>query len=436
MTDMSTSAASPPPTSPPFRSPRASVRSPTAPTRWEAPSPASARYWRWPYWDKESLYFVSNKALGQTEALKVRLYHDRFDNEINSFMDGTYTTPRTAGPGNVGPTGRSIYKDRTSGGSAELESFRFDRHDLRFVTHYKTDEHNEIDGNGVTNTTLKDTLFSFGAEDNIRLGSALTLSVGVARHQLQPDEFFRSDGVTYTLNDMSATDGHAGLFYDWSATARLYATVARKTRLPTLKDRYSQRMGTFIENPSLQPEQSMNYEVGYQGRPGAPRRRKRRCSTATSATRSSRSPMSREPCRRCGTSARCGRRASRSVCGGRWPHGWSWAANYTFTYMENVSSPNTRLTNVPRHKITAHASLHPFEAVDVVAFGEYDSSRWASSTVNLAGFTTLNLKAVYRPAKNIDLEGGVSNLTDEDYALADGFPSPGRMLFANVTYKF
>jgi len=110
--------------------------------------------------------------------------------------------------------------------------------------------------------------------------------------------------------------------------------------------------------------------------------------------------------------------------------------NYTFTYMENVSSPNTRLTNVPRHKITAHASLHPFEAVDVVAFGEYDSSRWASSTVNLAGFTTLNLKAVYRPAKNIDLEGGVSNLTDEDYALADGFPSPGRMLFANVTYKF
>jgi len=65
-----------------------------------------------------------------------------------------------------------------------------------------------------------------------------------------------------------------------------------------------------------------------------------------------------------------------------------------------------------------------------------NSGRWASNTVKLAGYTTLNLKAVYRPLKGISLEAGVTNLSDENYSLADGFPAPGRMWFANANYQF
>lgn len=32
------------------------------------------RYWRWPYWDKESVYFISNTALGNDHDLKFRVY--------------------------------------------------------------------------------------------------------------------------------------------------------------------------------------------------------------------------------------------------------------------------------------------------------------------------------------------------------------------------
>jgi iron complex outermembrane receptor protein len=70
------------------------------------------RYWRWPYWDKESLYFVSTTALGAAETVKLRLYSDRFDNEVTSYTNATYTTLRTSGQGSVA-TGRSIYHDRT-----------------------------------------------------------------------------------------------------------------------------------------------------------------------------------------------------------------------------------------------------------------------------------------------------------------------------------
>jgi iron complex outermembrane receptor protein len=110
--------------------------------------------------------------------------------------------------------------------------------------------------------------------------------------------------------------------------------------------------------------------------------------------------------------------------------------NYTYTNLENVSDPATKLTDVPRTKLTAHALFRPISAVDLIAFAEYNSSKWVSNTVSLEGFTTLNLKAVYRPAKNVSAEAGVTNLTDRNYSLADGFPNPGRMWFANANYQF
>ena len=44
-----------------------------------------------------------------------------------------------------------------------------------------------------------------------------------------------------------------------------HATVARKTRFPTLKDRYSYRMGQALPNPDLRPERAIHYEIGYRG---------------------------------------------------------------------------------------------------------------------------------------------------------------------------
>lgn len=93
-------------------------------------NPVGARYWQWPYWNKESVYFVSQTRLGDAERLKLRLYHDSYDNEITSFTNGSYTTLKTSGQGSVSG-GRSIYNDRTNGGALELESFRLAAHSLR-----------------------------------------------------------------------------------------------------------------------------------------------------------------------------------------------------------------------------------------------------------------------------------------------------------------
>lgn len=403
--------------------------------------PTAARYWQWPFWNKESLYFVSKTALGQHEALKARLYVDKFDNEVDSFTDSSYSVLKTSGSGSVS-TGRSIYHDKTQGGSLELESTRLSNNTFRLVTHYKQDRHEESDANGQLNTEFKDTLLSFGAEDNIQLAESLLLSVGYAHHQLKPDSVFNR-GNTYSLpGKQSADNGQAGLFYDLSERTRFYATIAQKTRLPTLKDRYSARLNTYIENLGLKPEESVNYEIGYQGTPwpGA----KAEAAIFYSDIRDKIQTVYQPGASSCSAINRCqmqnvGKvRSTGLELGLRSPVS-AWlevGTNYTYIEMENISSPGTRLTDIPQHKLTAYAIIRPFGPLQIVPYVESESSRWTSNTVKTGDHTTLNLKAMYTPLPNLDIEAGVTNLTDENYTLAYGFPNPGRMWFANANYRF
>ncbi len=404
--------------------------------------PADARYWKWPYWDKESLYFLSKTALGQHETLKTRLYLDKFKNETDSYTDGTYSVPRTSGSGSVS-TGRSLYDDETWGGSVELESTRISNNTLRLVTHYKTDKHRETDANAQLNADFEDTLFSIAAEDNIQLAEKWLLSVGYAHHELSAERMYKSDGSYPLPGKQRADNGQIGLFHDFTPNTRFYATIAQKTRLPTLKDRYSGKLGTYVPNPALQQEESLNYEIGYQGSPWAGARAEAAV-FYSEINDKIQSVFVGTVASKCSSSAKCQMRNVGEVhttgleLGLRTPlAGWlDVGFNYTYLDMKNVSSPATRITDVPDSKVTAYAVIKPIGTVDLIPFVEMNSGRWASNTVKLAGYTTLNLKAVYRPLKGVSIEAGVTNLSDENYSLADGFPAPGRMWFANANYQF
>ncbi|KHA78598.1 TonB-dependent receptor [Janthinobacterium lividum] len=397
-------------------------------------NPVGARYWQWPYWNKESVYFVSQTRLGDAERLKLRLYHDSYDNEITSYTNGSYATLKTSGQGSVSG-GRSIYNDRTNGGAVELESFRLAAHSLRFVASYKADEHQELDAKGVRTTWYKDALWTLGAEDSIALNAATELSLGVSRNALRPDTVY-SAGNAYTLpENQSATDIQAGLFHKMGPEAKVYATVARKSRLPTLKDRYSQRLGTYIENPNLRAEEALNYEVGYQA---SVRGLALDAALFYSDVKDKIQSVAnvagvRAQMQNAGRAHISGAELGLRGSAGAW---LDFGGNYTYTEMKNVSDRAIRLTDVPRHKLTAHAVLHAARQLDVVAIAEANSGRWVSNTLELGGFATVNLKAVYRPLPALTLEAGVSNLADRNYALADGFPSAGRTWLANAQYQF
>lgn len=397
--------------------------------------PATARYWKWPYWDKESLYFISRTALSTKETLKVRAYHDTYGNEVDSYTNGSYATLKTSGSGSVG-TGRSIYKDWTNGASIELESRRLNQHTLRLIAHYKLDKHVETDANDATMSVFKDELTSYALEDNVQLSAATMLSLGAGMHQMKPKDVF-SSGNAYSLPDKkTAHDWQAGLFHDLTSSDRLYASIAQKSRLPTLKDRYSQRLGTYIENPALRQERARNYEIGYQGQPwpGGQLQAALFYSDVTDKIQAVANVSgNKSQMRNVGKVRSSGFEVDARTALNRWV---DLGAAYTYTDLKNVSSPATRVTDVPQQKLTAQALLHPRGDLDLIGYAEHNSSRWASNTVELAGFTTLNLKLAYRPVKNVSVEAGVTNLNDKNYALADGFPSAGRQWFGNINYHY
>jgi len=406
--------------------------------------PSSARYWRWPDWDKESLYFVSSTALGAAEKLKLRLYHDSFDNEVDSYTDASYSTLKTSGRGSVS-TGRSIYHDRSSGGAIELESRRWAGQLLRAVLQQKSDRHREQDADDVVGARYEDTLRSAGLEDLIDLAPAWQLSLGAARHELRPDAVY-SASSDYALPDtQGASNLQAGLFHDLTPADRAYLTLARKTRLPTLKDRYSQRLGSYVENPDLGAETSLNLELGYQGRPlaalpgvtveAALFRSKVDDKIQSVFVAGGSSCSSDTPCQMRNVGEARVQGLELGARGSVLP--WlDLGGNLTALKQKNLSNPDSRLTGVPDRKLFAWARARTGAQWSWQATAESESRRWVSDTVALGGWTVFGLKASWQPAPALTLEAAVDNVGDKNYALDAGFPAAGRSWKADLRYVF
>lgn len=399
--------------------------------------PQTPRYWKWPYWDKESFYYISNFALTGAENLKIRGYYDRYDNKINSYTDGQYTTLKTSGSGSVS-TGHSIYNDRVKGGSLTLESNRFNAQQISLVGHYKIDEHREVDGNGTRNTHFEDKIWSLGIEDNVQFTPNLLISLGYSYHRMSPETVY-SVGNPYSLpDDQDASDIQIGLFYTGIDATQLYATVAKKTRLPSLKDRYSQRLGTYIENPDLEAEQALNYEIGIKS--DWIKNVHLEAAVFYSDIEDKIQTVSNVQDNLSQMQNVGEVRMSGLELAFRWQpsHWWTLGANYTYLDMENKSS-TAKITDIPAHKFIQYMQFNLLQNWTVQADLETNSSRWDSDTVKLSGFEIVNLQMSYdfnqfRYPWRFSL--GVNNVTDENYALAEGFPNPGRMWYANAKWSF
>lgn len=401
----------------------------------------TARFWKWPMWDKESLYFVSKTALGQHETVKLRLYHDKFDNEVDSYTDSSYSVLKKSGSGSVG-SGRSIYHDKTHGGSVELESSRIANNTFRLVAQYKNDRHEEVDGLGVLGADFEDSYKTIALEDAVKLGERALLTLGYAHHVLDPQKVYKP-GQAYSLPEkQTANDPQAALSYDLNQAVTLYGSVAQKTRLPTLKDRYSQRLGNYVENPGLSAEQAHNYEVGVKALPwgGAQasvayfvNKIQDKIQTVNLNGAATCSNVNQCQMQNVGEVEIKGIELSLTT-----PVGESLeiGGNLTRMQIENISDPTVKIVGVPETKMVLNAVWKALPAVKVVGFAEHNGRRWASNTVELGNFTTMNLKGVWEPKPGLTAEVGVNNLTDKNYALDYGFPSPGRMWFTNLSYVF
>jgi iron complex outermembrane receptor protein len=401
-----------------------------------------ARYWQWPYWDKDSVYFVSNTHLGSSSYVRGRAFHDIYDNALYSYDDATYTAQVKSS------SFRSLYHDYTVGASVEWGA-TLGRHTVRAAGHFKRDlhqDHNEAE-------PLKEfvgRIASVGVEDTFLLGPKLSLVGGISgdwQATTRAQDFQKSQILdllaTCRTTGASCGDAHGvnpqvGVFYS-VPTGLVRLTVARKTRMPSLKDRYSYKFGTAVPNPDLKAEHNATFEGGYQGTLGP----------KTSFQASIFYGRIDDLIQRFALQPNLSQ--LRNI--GRASHaGFEWdartrivprldvGANYTYLRRKNLSDPLTPLVDAPRHKGRVSATGTVTSFLRVVAGVEFEAGRRtqneAGTYLDVPSFATANLKGVWTIRGRVDAELGLLNAFDKSYWVADGYPEAGRTVLTTLRYKF
>jgi outer membrane cobalamin receptor len=99
-------------------------------------------------------------------------------------------------------------------------------------------------------------------------------------------------------------------------------------------------------------------------------------------------------------------------------------------------------TDTPNHKFFAFLNWQPIAALTIVPSADIEGRRWLQSATNVSvyyrggDFAVMNLKASYEVLQASRIEVGVTNLSDLNYLIEDGYHAPGRQYFANVRASF
>jgi iron complex outermembrane receptor protein len=395
---------------------------------------AKPRYWQWPYWNKESFYFLSNTKIDSNSYVKVRLYYDIFKNQLNSYDNATYT--KISKPYAF----QSIYNDDSYGGSAEYGTKIIKNNTLKAAVHYKRDRHREYNV-GEPQRTMEDNTVSVGIEDVYKPFARLQIMPGISYNMrnsagAQGYNSTTKEVFEYQSNNNNAWNMQVGVVYKLNENRIIRATVASKSRFATMKDRYSFGLGTAIPNPDLHAEHSLNYELAYSDVFFSKMKVEgslfySRLNNAIQSVSNVQPGLSQM--QNTGAAAFSGLEVSieyallRNVNTG---------ANYTYIERKNITNADIKFTNVPNHKAFGYLQYNPTKGSYIVASIEYDSKRYSTSYgTTAAGFMLLNAKASFKVLKYFAIEGGVNNILDKNYSLAEGYPEQGRNYFVTLAYR-
>jgi len=399
-----------------------------------ADSSVRPRYWRWPHWGKDSLYHIANKSLGQDAYLRLRAYYDTYGSRLESFDDSSYST-------RLRPSSFVSLHDDYSYGSRLEFGARPARQVLKTSFSFKADAHKEHNL-GEPERRFRARTLSAGLEDTVRLGSKTQALAGFSADRLDvlQAQNFRDGMVSpFPAGGLWALNPQAGLLHAWSPVDRLRFSFARKTRLPTLKDRYSYRIGRSLPNPDLKEERAEHWEAGYSRSIGSGTLLDAAAFYAT--LRGLMQEFSVGPqlfqFRNLGKVAHSGFELSARTDRLR-PA--TIHAHYTYLNRRNVSLPGVPLIQTPRHRASVQATATLRHRIQVAGDLHFEKGRWdlseAGRYVKLRGFAVVNTSASLPLGRRLELHAGARNLTDRNYYLDEGFPEEGRSFYLNLRYSF
>jgi iron complex outermembrane receptor protein len=121
---------------------------------------------------------------------------------------------------------------------------------------------------------------------------------------------------------------------------------------------------------------------------------------------------------------------------------WSVSANYTHLEREITDplQPGIEVTGAPDDSAFVAFIYEPSDRWSITPSLELASDRWSEVTgggfVRTGDYTMLNLQAQYRGGDLWEVAFGGTNLTDENFELANGYPQAGANLYLRLRLNF
>ncbi len=419
------------------------------------------RYWAWPYWDLESIYFLSTTQLGSNVTLRSRLYSNTFENLLRSFANPQQTLQ------NHQRAFDSYYDDTAFGGNLQLDATLGENNILRGSLHFRRDQHKERNAPGFAGaaaipynepwqTTEEDT-YAVAVENTHSFGENLDWIVGVSYDwtDLRQAEDVSNAVVagnvvltrfSYPLLDMDAANWQTALSYKLSDATRVYASVSSRTRFPTQFERFSTRMGTAEPNPTIGPERAINYEIGA----SADWSNGTRLEGAVfySDLQDALAPAIVPASSGGGTVTQTQNFASAEYYGAEaslsapLTDHLRFGSNVTYIKRDYFDPGNLTFQpeGVPEFQLFAYLEWNIADTVFITPSIEFASQRWTANAATPAvppyyetgDYALLNTSVRWQITPNADLLFGARNLTDQNYQLGDGLPEEGRNFYVSL----
>jgi len=401
-------------------------------------NPSSAvRYWKYTDWDKSSLYFIGKEALSSTSYLKTRAYYDNYYNIIDSYDNATYTTQTSK------KAFTSVYDDKTFGGSVEYGTELISHNTLKLALHDKYDMHREYNV-GQTPKDFEDNTLSLAVEDTWAAANDLNVIVGVRqdfRNTVKAEDLQNNKISSFNLEDNSAANYQLAVVDHLDSYQDVTAYIARTTRFPTLKDRYSYKLGNALPNPGLKPEHSLNYGLDYTTKPYE------QLKMQASVYQSKLVDVIQQVNNIAYVNniwvyqeQNTGKATFNGFeCAVDWKAA-SWLkafGGYRYIDIKNDSDPTLYFTDVPQHKISGYFQLTLNKSSWAMLETEYNSKRYSTSDgkYTAGGYGLINLRASTTLVNAFTVQASVENLFDRNYAVSEGYPEPGRQYVLSLAYS-
>lgn len=220
--------------------------------------PAFSTFGRMGKYDDWGLDLSGEERLNASFKLKGKLfYHNHVDDYV-SYSDETYSKEIAT----------SRYKDYFLGGALFGDWKLCDADTLRFAGHYRGDSHQERNDTYLPFSEAFSYTGSLAAENDWRPLKNLSVVAGVSYDWFDVSKARKvntdKNGDYTDSSDLDTGDTKdsfnpmLGLTYTFSDQTRVFGSVARKTRFPTLSQLYSSTSG----NVSLEAEKAINYTIG------------------------------------------------------------------------------------------------------------------------------------------------------------------------------